>query len=97
VTRVVYGEDPNAGPPKVEIQDLADRSLSLATANLEVIIAAGAIHTPQILQRSGIGYAKFLESAGIKVTANVPGVGYNFHDHGGPPVEFSRESSISKR
>lgn len=48
------------------------------------IISAGAIHTPQILQRSGIGPADLLGRAGIEVISDLPGVGYNFHDHGGP-------------
>lgn len=48
------------------------------------ILSAGALHTPQILQRSGIGPASLLQRAGIKVVSDLPGVGYNFHDHAGP-------------
>jgi choline dehydrogenase-like flavoprotein len=59
---------------------------------LEVIISAGAIHTPQILQRSGIGHASFLQGIGINVTVDLPGVGENFHDHGGTPVVYNCES-----
>ncbi|KAK1764936.1 hypothetical protein QBC33DRAFT_612669 [Phialemonium atrogriseum] len=85
VIRVVYDEDDTEfkGPPKVEIKSLEDGSTILATAKAEVIISAGAIHTPQILQRSGIGPASLLDEAGIKVVADLAGVGYNFHDHGG--------------
>ncbi|KAI1370723.1 putative GMC oxidoreductase [Hypoxylon crocopeplum] len=50
-------------------------------ANREVILSAGAIHSPQILQRSGVGPSKLLESAGINTTVNLPGVGQNFQDH----------------
>jgi choline dehydrogenase len=91
VTRVIYGEDPNAGPPKVEIQNLADMSVKVATANLEVVISAGSIHTPQILQRSGIADAAFLQKAGIKLVANLPGVGYNFQDHGGGGISATSQ------
>lgn len=47
----------------------------------EVIVSAGAIGSPQLLQLSGIGPADLLESRGIEVVAHVPGVGENFHDH----------------
>ncbi len=50
-------------------------------ANKEVILAAGAIHSPQILQLGGIGPKKLLDSAGIDTIVDLPGVGQNFQDH----------------
>ncbi|KAK3983968.1 putative GMC oxidoreductase [Cladorrhinum sp. PSN332] len=50
-------------------------------ARKEVILAAGAIHTPQILQQSGIGPAPLLRSANIPVLVDLPGVGSNLQDH----------------
>ena len=50
-------------------------------AKREVILAAGAIHSPQILQRSGIGPRALLERAGIPVKLDLPGVGQNYQDH----------------
>ncbi|KAI1212824.1 putative GMC oxidoreductase [Annulohypoxylon truncatum] len=50
-------------------------------ANREVILSAGAIHSPQILQLSGIGPQKLLQSAGINTSVDLPGVGQNFQDH----------------
>ena len=47
----------------------------------EVILAAGAIHSPQILQLSGIGDDALLNSFGIKPKVDLPGVGKNFQDH----------------
>lgn len=47
-------------------------------ANREVILSAGAIHSPQILQLSGIGPKKLLQSAGIDTRIDLPGVGQNF-------------------
>jgi choline dehydrogenase len=46
-----------------------------------VVIAAGAIHTPGVLVRSGIGDGEELERLGIAPTALVPGVGANLADH----------------
>ncbi|KAB2574698.1 Dehydrogenase patE [Lasiodiplodia theobromae] len=49
-------------------------------ARKEVILAAGAAHTPQILQLSGIGPEDLLKSLGIEVLVDLP-VGYNLQDH----------------
>lgn len=50
-------------------------------ARKEVILAAGTLHTPQILQGSGVGPAKLLKRAKIDVVVDLPGVGTNFQDH----------------
>ena len=50
-------------------------------ATKEVILAAGALHTPQILQLSGIGDNALLQSVGIETVVDLPGVGRNFQDH----------------
>ena len=50
-------------------------------ARKEVILAAGAIQTPQLLQVSGIGPRTVLEAAGIMVKKDFPAVGANFQDH----------------
>ena len=47
----------------------------------EVIVSAGAVVSPQLLMLSGIGSARHLEGHGIKVAADVPGVGQNLQDH----------------
>lgn len=52
-----------------------------ARAGGEVILCAGAIGTPQILQRSGIGPSDVLRSAGITPVLALPGVGANLQDH----------------
>jgi choline dehydrogenase len=50
-------------------------------ARREVILAAGAIGSPQILQLSGVGPAAWLQDCGIPVLHDLPGVGENLHDH----------------
>lgn len=47
----------------------------------EVVVSSGALHTPAILMRSGVGPAGHLKQHGIDVVANVPGVGENLTDH----------------
>ena len=47
----------------------------------EIVLSAGAIHTPAILLRAGIGPAEHLRHHGIAVTADRPGVGQNLQNH----------------
>ena len=50
-------------------------------ADCEVILCAGAVQSPQILQLSGIGPARRLHDLGIKVLCDAPDVGENLQDH----------------
>lgn len=52
-----------------------------ARAKGEVILCAGAVGSPHLLQRSGIGPADWLSEAGIDVALDRPGVGRNLQDH----------------
>jgi choline dehydrogenase len=59
------------------------------TARNEVILAAGAVHSPQILQLSGVGPKALLQSLGIPVVLDLPGVGTNFQDQLNMPVTYN--------
>ncbi|MBT5911554.1 MAG: choline dehydrogenase [Rhodospirillaceae bacterium] len=50
-------------------------------ARKEVIVCAGAVQSPQILELSGIGDAKVLSDRGVKVLHELSGVGENYQDH----------------
>jgi choline dehydrogenase len=50
-------------------------------ARREIILCAGAIGSPQILQRSGLGPAQVLKDAGVAPLADLPGIGANLQDH----------------
>lgn len=52
-----------------------------ATATKEVILSAGSIGSPQLLQLSGVGPKEVLEKAGVPVVKELPGVGENLQDH----------------
>jgi len=56
-------------------------SIELITANKEVILCAGAIASPQLLQLSGIGAPAHLQDIAVSVAHELPGVGENFRDH----------------
>jgi choline dehydrogenase-like flavoprotein len=47
----------------------------------EVLLAAGALQSPQLLMTSGVGPGAHLQSLGIPVLHDLPGVGANLHDH----------------
>ena len=51
------------------------------TARREILLSAGAVGSPQILQLSGIGSEKLLQGRGVKVNLDLPGVGENLQDH----------------
>lgn len=50
-------------------------------ARREVILSAGALQSPQLMQLSGIGPASLLQSHGVPVVHDLPGVGANLQDH----------------
>ncbi|PPQ81761.1 hypothetical protein CVT24_005119 [Panaeolus cyanescens] len=63
--------------------------LTICLIKAHRIFAAGWLHTPQILQRSGIGPASLLKQAGIPLIVDLPGVGSNLQDH--PAVGIAYE------
>ena len=58
-----------------------DNQLIKAKAKKEVILSAGSIGSPHILQASGIGDVSKIKNHGIEIINNVPGVGKNLQDH----------------
>ena len=54
---------------------------AVANARAEVIVCAGSIGSPLLLQRSGVGAAGVLQAAGVEVVHELPGVGKNLQDH----------------
>ncbi|KAL2283715.1 hypothetical protein FJTKL_09759 [Diaporthe vaccinii] len=57
------------------------KTVSAVRARKEVIVSAGTFHTPQLLERSGIGPEDVLRGAGVQINVALPGVGYNFQSH----------------
>ena len=59
-----------------------------ARCGAEVILAAGAVKSPHILELSGIGQPDLLQSLGIEVRHALPGVGENYRDHFAPRMNW---------
>ena len=59
------------------------------TARKEIILAAGALNSPQILLRSGVGPAAQITPHGLSVVHELPGVGQNLQDHIGVVSQFA--------
>jgi choline dehydrogenase len=80
--------------------------MTTAHATREVILSAGAIGSPQILQLSGVGPAELLRQHGVDVVLDAPGVGANLQDHlqiravykisGAPTLNVMASSMIGK-
>ncbi|RMZ74444.1 choline dehydrogenase [Pyrenophora seminiperda CCB06] len=65
----------------VQYKSRTDGSVNKVYATREVIMAAGSVYTPQILQLSGIGPRSVLNAAGVSVKKDMPAVGANMQDH----------------
>jgi choline dehydrogenase-like flavoprotein len=73
----------------VEITDDITGKTCTVYAKKEVVLAAGAIQTPKLLQLSGIGPKSVLQAAGVKVRVELDAVGSNFQDHPYGTVVFN--------
>lgn len=75
-TRILFD-----GKRAIGVEYRRDGELHEVRAGAEVILSAGAIGSPQILQNSGIGPAALLRKVGVPVLHDLPGVGRNLQDH----------------
>ena len=74
----ISGTEGGASPPA---PGSADGQATELRCSGDVIVSCGVIGSPQLLLLSGIGQADDLRALGIAVTADLPGVGANLHDH----------------
>jgi choline dehydrogenase len=75
-TRVLF-----EGKRAIGVEYRQNGALKVAKAGREVILAAGSINSPQLLQLSGVGPAAVLRNFGVEVVADRPAVGRNLQDH----------------
>lgn len=69
------------GTRAVGVEFVTNGARHVARADREVILSAGALQSPQLLQLSGIGDAEHLRRIGIAPVVDLPGVGANLQDH----------------
>jgi choline dehydrogenase len=81
VSRLVLETQANGEQRCTGVQVWTGNTLLTATAASEVILSAGAVGSPQILQLSGIGDAAALNAVGISPIVDLKGVGANLQDH----------------
>ncbi|KAK3903788.1 putative GMC oxidoreductase [Staphylotrichum tortipilum] len=67
----------------------AGKKPAMLRANREVIISAGSLRTPLVLEASGVGNSKILKSLGIKTRINLPGVGEHLIEQPSHFLQFS--------
>ncbi len=77
------------------VEVVRDGQSSTIMAMKEVILAAGAIGSPALLQASGIGPAPALQNAGINIRHELPGVGENMQDHLEAVIQFRCKKPIT--
>lgn len=67
----------------------------VAKARREVLVSAGPIAAPHLLQRSGIGPGAVLQKAGVPVLHDLPGVGENLQDHSEVYIQYACKEPIT--
>ncbi|KAG7097831.1 hypothetical protein E1B28_005149 [Marasmius oreades] len=94
---VTNGEgDGNIVASGVEFSYGEDKSVCVAHAKKEVILSAGAIKSPQILELSGIGREDILTKIGVPIKVSLPGVGENVQEHLFVPATFELKDSTTE-
>lgn len=81
VARVTIADDRATGVLLKDGREIAARGA--------VVLSAGAIESPMILMRSGLGPSAHLRAHGIEVVRDIPGVGGNLHDHPAVGLHFA--------
>ena len=76
VTKILFNKKRVTG-----VEYSIDGIKKTADVNNEIVLTAGAVQSPQILELSGIGQPQLLKSHGITVQHELPGVGENYRDH----------------
>ena len=93
VARVIFDKKRAVG---VEYLPSSGGDIVRVNASREIILAAGAMRTPQILQLSGVGPAKMLQRFNISLVADLPGVGANLQNQAEIEVPYTCKREKSK-
>ena len=80
-TRLIIETQADGSRRCTRVQVWNGKEMVTAHATREVVLSAGAVNSPQLLQLSGVGPAQLLRQHGIDVVHDLPGVGANLQDH----------------
>jgi choline dehydrogenase len=80
-TNALAGRELFEGKRAVGVEFTQNGVTCTARARAEVILAGGAVNSPQLLQLSGVGAGELLNEHGVAVVHDLPGVGENLQDH----------------
>ena len=80
-TRLIIETQADGSRRCTGVQVWNGKEMVTAHATREVVLSAGAVNSPQLLQLSGVGPAQLLRQHGIDVVQDLPGVGANLQDH----------------
>jgi choline dehydrogenase len=89
-TRILF-----EGTRATGVEFLAGSQQRTVQAGREVLLCAGALHTPKLLELSGVGSATILKSRGIDVVHHLPGVGENLRDHTATRLTFECSQPVT--
>ncbi len=89
-TRILFHDSRATG-----VEFMASGAKNKAAAAREVLVCAGAIRSPQLLELSGIGNSALLQEHGIEIVKHLPGVGENLQDHLMPRITFECNEPVT--
>lgn len=98
VTEIVWKEEGDPSEPLmaagVHFQASPDSPTEYVSTSREVLLAAGSLQSPQILELSGVGDANVLSQAGIELKLDLPGVGKNMQEQTKNTVTFQAREDV---
>ncbi|KLO04946.1 GMC oxidoreductase [Schizopora paradoxa] len=98
VNRIVIKSSGNNSDVEAEGVEFEHQGqIHIVKASKEVIISAGTLQTPQVLELSGIGDKRILEPFGIKTLVDLPGVGANMQEHSFVSLISELEPSLTNK
>jgi choline dehydrogenase len=96
VTKIQFASSDNLTATAVEFAETRDGERHTVGVKKEVILAGGAVGSPQILMVSGVGPRDVLEAAGVQVMHELPGVGEHLQDHLSTTVIFNTNKDTAR-
>ena len=94
VEKILFETDDFGQSTATGVQYTHNSESKAVNCNKDVLLAAGALQSPKILELSGIGDVKLLEEHNIPLVADLPGVGENLHDHIMSMISFAAADDI---